>query len=372
MFVDRAKMTTATTGTGAITLGSASAGFQTFAAAGVTDGATVRYVIEDGTDWEIGTGTYAASGTILARSFEQSSTGSLLSLSGSAVVYVTAAAGDMPKLPTTAVFNYNGAWQPYTIPAGAKKLVIINIGAGGAGGAGFSRTAGSAGGGGGGGGAGGVTVTEVLVSKLNTSTLQVFPCQSNNGAVGTVSIAANTIAQNVLSRAVTGTAGGNGTASAAGTAGAAGAVTTNATTILAILGQYNFTAGQIGGAGGVQTGAVGASVTWGNTGLTTCAGAGGAGCTTTNFAGGAITGNGAVVANLTGGTAGGGAGQAGVTYSGWDFRTGGSGGGSNNSGTGGAGGAGAIGCGGGGGGAGVTGGAGGAGGHGQIIITAIF
>ncbi len=94
--VNRAKVSTATTGTGTITLGTAESGYQSFADAGVVDTNVVRYVIEDGDAWEIGTGTYTATGTTLTRTVTESSNAdAAISLTGSAVVYVGATAADL-------------------------------------------------------------------------------------------------------------------------------------------------------------------------------------------------------------------------------------------------------------------------------------
>lgn len=105
-----AAMTTATSGTGTITLGSAVSGYNTFANAGVVDGETVTYSIKDGTAREVGTGVYTASGTTLTRATVLSSTsgGSKISLSGSAEVYLTAAAEDVTTNILERVLDYIG------------------------------------------------------------------------------------------------------------------------------------------------------------------------------------------------------------------------------------------------------------------------
>lgn len=90
-----ARMSTPTTGTGTITLGSAAPGFLSFAAAGVPDGALVSYVIEDGVDREVGTGVYTASGTSLTRNVTKSTNGdAAINLSGNAHVAITMRAED--------------------------------------------------------------------------------------------------------------------------------------------------------------------------------------------------------------------------------------------------------------------------------------
>jgi len=91
-----ARMTTATTGTGTITLGSAASGFLTFALAGVANGDVVAYGIKDGANSEVGTGTYTASGTTLTRSVTKSTnSNSPISLSGTAEVFIVARAEDI-------------------------------------------------------------------------------------------------------------------------------------------------------------------------------------------------------------------------------------------------------------------------------------
>lgn len=102
-----ARMTTATTGTGTITLGSAVSSYVTFAAAGVQNGDTVTYAIADGTNREVGRGVYTSSGTTLTRATILRSTNSnaAINLSGNAEVFITAAAEDIANVGETNTFT---------------------------------------------------------------------------------------------------------------------------------------------------------------------------------------------------------------------------------------------------------------------------
>lgn len=91
-----ARMTVSgTPGTGTITLSSAVSGYISFSSAGVSDGDIVSYGIKDGTASEVGYGTYTASGTTLTRNLDKSTSGSLLSLTSAAEVFITPSARDL-------------------------------------------------------------------------------------------------------------------------------------------------------------------------------------------------------------------------------------------------------------------------------------
>ena len=121
---DRVQETTATTGTGTITLGGAVAGYQTFAVVG--NGNTTFYCIVNGSAWEVGIGTYSTTGPTLARTTvlsNSSGTTSPITLSGASNVFVTYpseksvnldASGNVSALGTIT----SGVWNGTTIPVG--------------------------------------------------------------------------------------------------------------------------------------------------------------------------------------------------------------------------------------------------------------
>jgi hypothetical protein len=93
---DRVKETSATTGTGTVTLAGAVADYQAFSVIG--DGNTTYYtiVLTGSDEWEVGIGTYTASGTTLSRDtvLASSNSGSLVNFSaGDKDVFVVYPAG---------------------------------------------------------------------------------------------------------------------------------------------------------------------------------------------------------------------------------------------------------------------------------------
>lgn len=116
-FYNRVRATVTAGGTGAITVSTGSTGYRSFADAGVPNLAGVRYLIEDGSAWEIGFGIYTTTGTTLTRYLDESSTGSALNVSTSATVSVIAAVPEGIDPMRASIFrpspgstNTNQAW----------------------------------------------------------------------------------------------------------------------------------------------------------------------------------------------------------------------------------------------------------------------
>lgn len=93
-----ARMNTATTGTGTITLSTAVSGYLSFSSAGIANGETISYAIQDGSNSEIGYGVYTVSGTTLTRNVVNSTnSNTAISLSGNAQVFITPSAREIGK-----------------------------------------------------------------------------------------------------------------------------------------------------------------------------------------------------------------------------------------------------------------------------------
>ena len=126
-FADRVKVSTPTTGQGTtISLGSAESGFQVVPTS--LNGHTLRYVIEEGSAWEVGTAVYGSSGpSLTSRTLTSSSTGSLLDLgsysSGNTKVFISASADDLDLLYADITVTVSGG--NYLIDGTANQTITL-------------------------------------------------------------------------------------------------------------------------------------------------------------------------------------------------------------------------------------------------------
>ncbi len=105
---DRVQETTTTTGTGTLTLGGAVTGYQSFSAIGNANTTYYAIYANGGSEWEVGIGTYTASGTTLSRTtvLSSSNSGSLVSFSaGTKNVWCDYPAGRAGYIDTNSTLN---------------------------------------------------------------------------------------------------------------------------------------------------------------------------------------------------------------------------------------------------------------------------
>lgn len=123
---DLVRVQTSTTGTGAIVAGAAVDGGRTPVAAGLPDGWTGSYAIEDAGQREVGQTAWNATAGTFTRSMTASTTGSLLNLSGAAKFSLTALAADFatPNKPVLINAPLAGTW---VLPHGLGRKPMVQL-----------------------------------------------------------------------------------------------------------------------------------------------------------------------------------------------------------------------------------------------------
>ncbi len=115
--LDMVKVNVTSTGTGTLTLGTAISSFLTLAGAAAVDGKPYSYVIEEGSAREVGWGVAGSSGTTLTRNcIRSTNSNSPISLTGSAIMYISPNTRDFSMIPGLSTTYRSGAhYYPYGV-----------------------------------------------------------------------------------------------------------------------------------------------------------------------------------------------------------------------------------------------------------------
>jgi uncharacterized small protein (DUF1192 family) len=127
VLADRVQETTTTAGIGTVTLAGAVAGYQSFATIG--NGNTTYYTLVNGSNWEVGIGTYTSAGTTLSRDTVLASSAggtTKITLSGTTSVFVTYPAERSVNLDGTGVLAV--AANEVITSASANALAVGRVG----------------------------------------------------------------------------------------------------------------------------------------------------------------------------------------------------------------------------------------------------
>lgn len=120
---DRVQETTQTTGTGPLTLGGATPGFQTFSAA-IGNGNVTYYTITDNLNWEVGQGTYISAGNTFTRNVVFASSNSNTFINVTAGSYIWCDYPAAKSVVTDNNYNTNIPFGPTNSTAGINNIAL--------------------------------------------------------------------------------------------------------------------------------------------------------------------------------------------------------------------------------------------------------